>query len=116
MADTRAARATRRASCRATTEPAAHTTHPRGRPRASRATGCNTAEPRVEHPEDDDGHHNDHFDEDVNHGHGEDAESSHPSQRHNASTIGCPAPSPNTVLLMAAELFRYRPIAEAHDN
>jgi hypothetical protein len=70
----------------------------------------------VEHPEDDDGNHDDRFDDDVDHGHGEDAESSHPSQRHSASTLGRPAPSPNTALLMAAELFRYRPTAEAHDN
>ena len=78
MTDTRAACATRRASGRATTEPAANATNPRGRPRASHASGRNTAEPRVEHPKDADGHHNDLNDEDVDHGHGEDAESSQP--------------------------------------
>ena len=116
MTDTRAARANRRASGRAETEPAVNTSRPRGRPRSNRASGRNTAEPRVEHPEDDDGHHDDRHDEDVDPEHSEDAESSHPSRRQSASTLGRPAPSPNTALLMAVELFRYHPTTEAHDN
>ena len=112
MADTRAARASWRASGRATTEPTAR--NPRGRPRASRATD----EPRVEHPNDHvDDHGDDHVNDDVDEdydprdGFCEDAESSHPSQPD--SSQARPAPTPATALLMAEELLRYRPTAEA---
>ena len=52
MADTRAARASRRASGRATSEPA--TSNALGRPHAGRAAERATDEPRVEHPGEDD--------------------------------------------------------------
>ena len=52
-------------------------------------------EPRVEHPEDDhDGHAEDDLDE-------EEASSLHPSRDRVASSLGRPAPSPATALLMA---------------
>ena len=111
MADTRATRASRRASGRATTEPTAR--NPRGRPRASRATD----EPRVEHPDDNvDDRVSDDADEDYDPRDGfcEDAESLHPSQPE--SSQARPAPTPATALLMAEELLRYRPTAEAQDN
>ena len=114
MADTRAARANRRASGRATTKPTAR--NPRGRPRASQATG----EPRVEYPDDHvDDHAGDHADDDIDEDYDprdsfcEDAESSHPSQPE--SSQARPAPTPAT-LLMAEELLRYRPTADAQDN
>ena len=114
MADTRAARASRRASGRATTEPAAG--HPRGRPRANRTTDRATDEPRVEHPGEDHNYVDANANEecDPHDGFCEDAESSHPSQP--ASSQGRPAPTPGTALLMAEELICYRLSADAQDS
>ena len=110
MVDTRAARASRRASGRSTTEPTAR--NPHGRPRASRATD----EPRVEHPGVDDDLVDDHADEeyDPRDSFCEDTESSHPSQPE--SSQARPAPTPGTAFLMAEELLRYRPSTDAQDN
>ena len=101
MADTRAARASRRASGRATTDPAAG--NPRGHPRANRTTDHATDEPRVEHPGEDDDYVDAHANEehDPRDGFCEDAESSHPSQP--ASSQARPAATPGTALLMAEE-------------
>ena len=112
MADTRAARASRRAFGRATTEPAAG--NPRGRPRATHAADRATDEPRVEHPDEDDNYVDADEERDPRDGFCEDAESSHPSQ--SASSQGRPAPTPGTALLMAEELLHYRPLADAQDN
>ena len=59
MADTRAARASRRASGRATTKLAA--ANARGRPRAGRTTERSVAGLHAEHP----GEHDDHVDADA---------------------------------------------------
>ena len=91
MADTRAARASRRASGRATIEPATGNT--RGHPRAGRTADCATDEPRVEHPGEDDDYVDANADRDYRIDHRgnadrdyrEDAESLHPSQHPNAS-------------------------------
>ena len=75
----------------------------------------------MEHPDepaDDpiDDHVDDHADEDYDPRDGfcEDAESSHPSQPE--SSQARPALTPGTALLMAEELMRYRPSADAQDN
>ena len=71
----------------------------------------------MEHPNDDvDNHVSDNADEDYDPRDGfcEDAESSHPSQPE--SSQARPAPTPATALLMAEELLRYRPTADAQDN
>ena len=115
MADTRTTRANRRAADRAHTEPGtAPTRGRRGRPRA--AERANTG-PHVEEPEseayNDSGHRDD---GDGPPERNDDAESSHPSRRQGASSQGRPEPTPHTALLMAQELLRYRPSAEAHDQ
>ena len=112
MPDTRAAHASRHASGRATTEPAA--SNPRGRPRASRATDRATDEPRVEHPGENDDYANANEECDHHDGFCEDAESLHPSQP--VSSQRRRAPTPGTALLMAEELLRYRPSVDAQEN
>ena len=100
MTDTRATRANRRAADRAHTEPGtAATRGRRGRPRTTEHRGSDHRGDRDASPE----HH-------------DDAESSHPSRRQSASSRGRPEPTPHTALLMAQELLRYRPSAEAHDQ
>ena len=114
MADTRAARANRCVSGRATTEPATGNT--RGCPRAGHTAERATDEPHVEHPGEDDDYVDANADRNYREDHGEDAESSHLSQRPNASAQERHATSPATALLMAEELLRYRPSADAQDN
>ena len=86
MADTRAAHASRRASGRATTEPA--TGNARGRPRAGRTAERAMDEPRVEHPGEDDDYINANAERDYRDDHHEDTESLHPSQHPNAFAQG----------------------------
>ena len=85
-------------------------TAPRGRPRGSAAPERHVdPETYVEHPEDnDDGHAEDDLGE-------EEASSLHSSRDRAASSLGSPAPSPATALLMAQELLQYRPTAECGD-
>ena len=103
MAGSRAERLARRTATAATAPPS-------GRPRGSAAPERHAGpEPYVEHPEDhDDGGAGDDIDE-------EEASSLHPSREHAASSLGRPAPSPATALLMAQELLQYRPTAEARE-
>ena len=114
MTDTRATRANRRASERAHTEPGtAPTRGRRGRPRTTERAGTG---PRVEEPESEEHREGDQRDdEDLSERRG-DAESSHPSRRQSVSTREQREPAPHTALLMAQELLRYRPSAEAHDQ
>ena len=100
MAGSRAERLARRTASAATVP----LTNPRGRPRGNAAP-----ERHVEHPED---NNDDHAGDD----HGEEEASSlHPSRDRAASSLGRPAPSPATALLMAQELLQYRPTAEAQE-
>ena len=102
----RAERLARRTAS-AATAPAGN---PRGRPRGSAAPERHVdPEPRVEHPADDD---DDHAEDDLGE---EEASSLHPSRDRAASSLGRPAPSPATALLMAQELLRYRPTPEAQE-
>ena len=68
-------------------------------------------EPQVEHPGENDDYANANEEGNPRDGFCEDAESSHPSQPE--SSQGHPAPTPVTALLMAEELLRYRPSADA---
>ena len=105
MAGSRAERLARRTASAAT----APGSNPRGRPRGSAAPERHVdPEPRVEHPED---NNDDHAEDDL--GGEEEASSLHPSRDRTASSLGRPAPSPATALLMAQELLQYRPTPEA---
>ena len=106
MASSRTECLARRAASAASAPPG----NPRGRPRGRAAPECHVdPEPYVEHPEDnDDGHAEDDLGE-------EDASSLHPSRDRAASSLGHPAPSPATTLLMAQELLQYRPTPEAQE-
>ena len=70
----------------------------------------------MEHPGEDDDYVDDHDNKEHDRPDGfcEDAESSHPSQP--KSSQARPAPTPGTALLMAEELLRYHPSADAQDN
>ena len=106
MAGSRADRLARRTACTAT----GPSGRPCGRPRGSAAPERHAdPEPHVEHPED---NHADHAGDDRGE---EEASSLHPSRDRAASSLGRPAPSPATALLMAQELLQYRPTAEAQD-
>ena len=84
--------------------------NPRGRPRASGAPGRRVdPEPRVEHA----GDNNDHRTEDDLGE--EEASSLHPSRDRAASSLGRPASSPATALIMAQELLQYRPTPETQE-
>ena len=84
--------------------------NPRGRPRRSAAPERHVdPEPHVEHAEDNNDHR---AEDDLGE---EEASSLHPSRDRVASSLGRPAPSSATALLMAQELLQYRPTAEAHD-
>ena len=114
MTDTHATRANRCASERAHTEPGtAPTRGRRGRPRAAERAGTG---PRVEEPESEEHRGGDQRDDEDLSERREDAESSHPSRRQSVSTREHQEPNPHTALLMAQELLRYRPSAEAHDQ
>ena len=103
MAGSRAERLARRTAS-ATTAP------PAGRPRGGAAPERRVdPEPYVEHPEDDHDNHAGGGSDD------EEASSLHPSRDRAASSLGRPAPSPATALLMAQELLQYRPTAEAQE-
>ena len=105
----RTERLARRAASAATAPPAGN---PRGRTRGSAAPARRAdPEPRVEQPEDDD--HHDHTEDDFDE---EEASSLHPSRDRAASSLGRPAPSPATALLMAQELLQYRPTPEAQEG
>ena len=107
MAGSRAERLARRTASAATAPPA---TRQRGRPRGDAAPERRVdPEPRVEHPADDDDVH---AEDDLGE---EEASSLHPSRDGAASSLGRPAPSPATALLMAQELLRYRPTPEAQE-
>ena len=107
MAGSRAERLARRKAS-AATAPAGR---PRDRPRGNSAPERHVdPEPHVEHPEDDD---HDHAEGDLDGE--EEASSLHPSRDRAASSLGRPAPSPATALLMAQELLQYRPTAEAQE-
>ena len=100
MAGSRAERLARRTASAATAPPAGR---PHGRPRGGAAPEHRVdPEPRVEHPEDDDGHTEDDLGE-------EEASSLHPSRDRVASSLG------RTALLMAQELLQYRPTPEAQE-
>ena len=106
MAGSRAERLARRTANAATAPPA---TRPRGRPRGDAAPERRVdPEPRVEHPADDDDYAEDDLGE-------EEASSLHPSRDRAASSLGRPAPSPATMLLMAQELLQYCPTPEAQE-
>ena len=107
MAGSRAERLARRVASVATAPPAGC---PRGRPRGGAAPERRVdPEPYVEHPEDDnDNHAEGDFGD-------EEASSLHPSRDRAASSLGRPAPSPATALLMAQEMLQYRPTAEAQE-
>ena len=109
---TRAERLARRTASAATAPPAGR---PRGRPRGGAAPERHVdPEPRVEYPEDhDDDHDHDHAEDDLDGE--EEASSLHPSRDRASSSLGRPAPSPATALLMAQELLQYRPTAEAQE-
>ena len=98
MAGSRAERLARRVASVATAPP---TSRPRGRPHGGAAPGGAAPnphvdpEPRVEHPEDNDDHRTE---DDLGE---EEASSLHPSRDRAASSLGRPAPSPATALLMA---------------
>ena len=107
MAGTRAERLARRTASAATASLAGN---PRGRPHGNAAPERHVdPEPRVEHPEDDD---LDHAEDDLGE---EEASSLHPSRDRAASSLGRPAPSPATALLMAQELLQYRPTPAAQE-
>ena len=107
MAGSRAERLARRVASTAATAPAGN---PRGRPRGNSAPERHVdPEPRVEHPED---NHDDHTEDDLDE---EEASSLHPSRDRAASSLGRPAPSPATTLLMAQELLQYRPTPDAQE-
>ena len=107
MASTRAERVARRTASMANTAPASNQ---RGRSRAGGAPERHAdPEPHVEHAEDNNDHR---AEDDLGE---EEASSLHPSRDRVASSLGRPAPSPATALLMAQELLQYRPTAEAHD-
>ena len=97
MAGSRAERLARRVASVATAPP---TGRPRGRPRRGAAPERRVdPEPYVEHPEDDHDNHAGGGSDD------EEASSLHPSRDRAASSLGRPAPSPTTTLLMAQELL-----------
>ena len=107
MAGSRAERLARRTASAATAPPAGR---PRGRPRGGAAPERQAdPEPRVEHPEDDHDNHTGGGPDD------QEASSLHPSRDRAASSLGRPAPSPATALLMVQELLQNRPTAEAQE-
>ena len=107
MAGSRAERLARRMASAATAPPPGR---PRGRPRGGVAPERRVdPEPYVEHLED---NNNGHAEDDLG---DEEASSLHPSRDRAASSLGRPAPSPATALLMAQELLQYRPTPEAQE-
>ena len=101
MANTRAARVNRRTPGGARAPPGATATRARrGRPRHEERAPSG---PHAEEPE-------------RNSEHQEDAQSSHPTRRPSGSGPGRTDPAPHTALLMAQELLRYQPTAEAHEQ
>ena len=106
---TRAARASRRAPEGTNTAPGATTTRGRrGRPR--REERANT-DLHVEHPDSEPEHNGEEHPEQQ-----ADAESSRRTHHQSASSQGRAKPAPHTALLMAQELLRYQPTAEAHQQ
>ena len=98
---TRGGRVNRRVPAGARAPPGAATTRARrGRPRHEEHVPSG---PHAEAPEHDAEHQ-------------EDAQSSHPTQRSSTSGPGRTDPPPHTALLMAQELLRYQPTAEAHEQ
>ena len=84
------------------------TAAPAGNPRGAPGRHVDP-EPRVVHAGDND--HN-RTEDDLGE---EEVSSLHPSRGRAASSLGRPAPSPATALLMAHELLQYRPTPGAHD-